>query len=430
MSAKCLVAAALVLGLLCGCDGDDYQPAPSEVAPGPPLVECPEADYSPCDVREASCQERLLSIAACVRDTEAPKNLRIDVMSESQYADFVRDARDSAPYDGVLHYSRALSLFGLAPFDGVSEQQAVEEQVAFVAGQYLSSDKRVIIVDHGRPADSGITNSVLVHEFVHALQDASYDLQVWPGRDEPYTFDSTLAARTVIEGEAEFYGDRVGAPLIGLDAEQVDFESKFQAALDRSLERALEGTSLLTQSHRTIPYGMGALQAFHAWQEGGPRGIEPLWQDPPRTMQSVMAKLFGQGAPQAEGVSIPTPVVPTDLQPYTDDVLGAWGLCLVLTKNHSASALAADFIGTASSWRGDHLWVYTDAATQQLTYALWQVELETEDAARALSTVFEKLDVEHELLGARVFASYNMNGKEPSLPLSQWGRSWLKSGRD
>jgi hypothetical protein len=289
----------------------------------------------------------------------------------------------------------------------------------------------VIIVDHGRPASSGGTNAVLVHEFIHALQDAAHDLSVWPGVDAAdFGYDESLAARSVIEGEAEFYGDRAAAPLLGLDAEQVDFESKFQDALDRSLEKALEGESLLTQSNRSIPYGMGALQAFHAWQRGGPSGIEPLWREPPRTMQSIMARLWAENTPQADGVAILPPPLPPALQPYGDSTLGAWVLCMVLTKSHGDGARSADFIAQALTWRGDHLWVYTDVATQKLTYALWQVELETEAAAQKLSEVFASLPVSYETAGTRVFASYNMNQQEPSAPLTEWGRSWLGSSRD
>lgn len=412
---------------LSGCDGDDYQPRPVELPPGPPLPECPDADYAPCDVRERACQTRLAELAACLRRSEPLRDLRVDVLSEASYGELLQQENRDTPEPAIPHFHRALSRFGLAPFDGVPLQQQIDDTVTFVAGQYREDEKRVLIVDHGKPADSGATNAVLIHEFIHALQDAAHDLKAWSD-DAPRTFDSSLALRTVVEGEAEFYGQRAAVPLLGLDIEQVDFESALQARLDRRLIDAFDGKLLLTQSQRTISYGMGALRAFHAWQHGGPSGIEPLWHEPPLTMQRVMAELFARNAPQAAGVAMAAPVVSQELQPYADNVLGAWGLCLVLTQHAGNGAKAADFVDQALSWRGDHFWVYTNDARS--TYALWQLELESPEAAQALDELFAALHVAHGSAGSRVFASYDMNERGPMPELTAWGKRWLDSGGD
>jgi hypothetical protein len=407
---------------LAGCSGGDSL-SPS---PGAPLPECPDADYSTCDVRDEACQERLLELAACVRGGSAPSTLKIEVLSTAEYVELLR--KDAGPQPKLQHENRALSLFGLAPFDGVPFEDQLAEQAAFVAGQYRPEEKRVIVVDHGRGATSPEVDAVLVHELVHALQDSEHDLATWPSPDTKWTFDSSLAASTVVEGEASFYESRVSAPLLGLDHARVDFEAAFQSYQGRALVRAFDSQLLLDQSFRTIPYGIGALRAFHAWEQDGPSGLEPLWSDPPLTMQRVLAEAFDQGTPQEAGLDIPEPTTPDGLTLVGDDVLGAWGLALVMTKRLGTASRVSEAIPQALTWRGDHLWVYADEDDR--TYALWQLELESAQAARELDDFFDELDVEHATSGSRVYVSYNMNERPASAALTEWGEAWLASGSD
>ncbi|RYZ04835.1 MAG: hypothetical protein EOO73_21910 [Myxococcales bacterium] len=412
--------------LLTGCSGDDD--SRSLFQPGPALPECPNADYSTCDVREADCQDRLLELAACVRGREPPARLQIDVMTKAEYLEMLRDDAADRPEPELQHFSRALSLFNLAPKDGVPYDDQLEEQAEFVGGQYRQDEKRIIVVDHGRAASSADIDATLLHEFVHALQDDEHDLETWPSEETVWTFDSTLAARTIVEGEASFYESRISAPLLGLDYRRVDFESTFQNFMDRLLVKAFDSPLLLSQSQRTLPYGVGALQAFHAWEVDGPSAIERLWSDPPLTMQKVLSPLFGRNRPQSPSVEVPPPEVPEGLTLYGDDTLGAWGLCLVLTKRTGVPARVTDFIDQALMWRGDRLSVYS--GEDDSTYALWQLELESSTAADELDEFFDDFPVEHGAVGKRVFVSYNMNDLSASAALTQWGEAWVASSSD
>lgn len=410
---------------LAGCSEGDSS---ALFQPGPPLPECATADYSRCDVRDAACQARLLELAACVRDSEPPSDLQIDVLTKAEYTKLLRDDAEDVEEPAIQHFSRALSRFGLAPRNGVPYDDQLDEQANFAAGQYRWEEKRVIVVDHGGSASSPDANAILLHEFVHALQDAAHDLSTWPGEDIAWTFDASLAVSTVVEGEASFYETRVSAPLLGLDHARVDFEQAFQDFLDRALVRAFDSELLLSQSFRTVPYGLGALQAFHAWESEGPRGLDPLWSDPPLTTQRVLAETFGRNTPQAVAIEIPAPEAPEGLTLHGDDTLGAWGLCLVLTKRDNVAARVTNFLDQALTWRGDRLSVYTDEDDN--THALWQLELEDTRAARDWDEWFDELPVEHATLDNRVFVSYNLNDLPASEALTAWGQAWLESSRD
>jgi len=404
----------LSLALLAACGSEDERPRLN----GPvPLPECPEASYEPCDIRKAACQAGLAELAACLRESSAPPEVAIELMSETEYASVVRAGYADVPEPTNKHFDTALSRFGLAPRGGVPRADDIFAFVAKLGGVYRGHEKRIVIIDHGEPADDELSNLILLHELVHALQDAEHDLLHWPD-DEPLTFDSALARRTVVEGEASFYEARAAVPFLGLDIADVDFEMAMQQRLDRTLEGAFEAELLLSNSFVTVTYGMGALVSFHAWQEGGPSGIEPLWQAPPRTMQRVMSAIFGQNTPVDAGIDIPAPDI-ADLEPYADEVLGAWGLNLTLGQ----AAKTHDSVPLALTWRGDRFSVYTD--TNESTFALWQLELESPEAAQKLDEFFASSGATtHETAGSRLFVSYGID-VEASPSLTEWGRAWL-----
>ncbi len=407
----------------CSDDGDSR----SLFQPGPALPECPDSDYSTCDVREDACQARLLELAACVRGNEVPATVPADVLTKDQYIRLLKKDAEEEPK--IQHFNRALSRFGLAPENGVPYEDQLDEEAELIVGEYRKEEGRIVVVNHGSTTTSSEINGNLLREFVHVLQDLEHDLTTWPNEEIAWTFDSRLAARTVVEGEASFYETRVSAPLRGLDHARIDFEATFEGFMERSLVRAFDSKLLRSQSHRTLPYGLGALQAFHAWEDGGPSGMEPLWADPPLTMQRVLAETFGRNTPQAAGAEIAPPDVPEGLTLHGDDTLGAWGLCLVLTKREDAAARVTDFIDDALKWRGDRFSVYTDA--DESTYALWQLELESSKAAKAMDDFFDELSsVEHATAGNRVFVSYNMNKLPASEALTAWGQAWLESSSD
>lgn len=418
--------ALLFCPTLAGCgDGDDPRPREPPILHAPtPLPECPDADYRSCDVRDPACLKGLSQLAACLRHSE-PLDVPTELLTEDAYREQLLQSRaDDGP--ASPHFDRALSSFGLAPAQRPPVSAQIADRVANLGGYYDSVEKRIVIIDHGRPADGADTDALLVHELVHSLQDADYDLDHWPD-DEPRSFDAALARSTLVEGEATLYEYRAAAALFGLDIGEVDLESSLQHRLAGVLEEALQATSALSVSFRTLPYGMGALRAFAAWRQGGPRAIDALWAAPPRTMQSVMAELFGVNAPQDSGAEIAPPII-DQLTLDSDAVLGAW--CLYFIKMQAGAANALD---SALSWRGDHLWVYTDASSS--TYTLWQLEFDSAGAARSWKDFF---DSKHpptpvggaatfvsETAGTRVYVSYAYGGVSAAAPLTGWGTAWL-----
>jgi hypothetical protein len=424
--ASCLFALACGHGSE-GARGDNGDDAAPMLPPLVPLPECPDENYDSCDILKADCRDRIAALAACVRESKPAADLRFDVMTEDEYAAVIHQDIADDPPPPVPHFEQALSLLGLGPPEGVDIDEGIQNHVERLGGVYRTAEKRIVIIDHGYPSDTAYIDAVLLHELIHSEQDADYDLLNWPSAEgTPYTFDQRMASNSVVEGEASFYEHRAVVPLLGIDVTPATFHQALSEQLDEMLGEAAGSPSAYNTSYVTFPYGYGAPQAYEAWLHGGPRNIDTLWASPPTNSQAVISALYGVDTPQSSGVELPAPDVPS-LTPFTDDVLGAWGILLFL---HKQDAAWGDVVRTALAWRGDHLWVFTDESDAP-TYVLWEIELANEAAAKLVNDSLEHASAttypfDHQAMGTRVFMSAAFQDLALS-ELTTAGNAWLSS---
>lgn len=432
------------LGLLGGCgrgssdaryQSDDSGGAPSDSTTQTtrPLPECPDTTYHTCDIRETGCQTWLASLAACMRGSEPLGDMEIDVLSEDDYAQLLlQDWADYVP-PKYFHTEKARSLFGLASASGfginpmVDLEAASKDQAKKLGGVYRAPEKRVIIVDHGRPADDVGTNITLIHEFVHALQDVDYGIEAWENDGRPWTFDHGLAQVSVFEGEARFYEFRASYPLGGYDIRRYNVAAEMLGMMHDLAQSNIDDEEPYNAARLTFPYGFGAMFSYYASQDGkGPAGIAKLWASPPGNTQALMARVLKLDEPQPGSVEVPEPNAP-DLTLFSQDALGAWGLTLVLSVQ---GATWNEATRAGLSWRGDQLWVYTNASNLP-TYALWEIELGSETAAQQVDDTLTKASdtarraFDHGVVGTRVYANATFNDA-PLPELTDAAQAWLR----
>jgi hypothetical protein len=217
--------------LLVGCDGDD--PSTGHRPSWRRRCRCPSVrtpNTAPATFVSAPAKKLWLTWRRAYATTRR-STVRIDVLSESTYAAMVV-AGFNEPEASTIAFHRALTAFGLAPANLPSAMTIAQRVTANTLGLYRATEKRIIIIDHGEPADSVQSNLTLLHEFIHALQDSDHDLVNWPAGAPWNSFDSSLARRALVEGEARFYEYRAAVPFLGLDIAEADFESALQEHLE------------------------------------------------------------------------------------------------------------------------------------------------------------------------------------------------------
>jgi hypothetical protein len=365
-----------------------------------PVPGCEALDHSPCDVRNADCQSQLFALAACLRSEDAGELPPIAVISEQDFAAYLRAwfAERPAP-PNPNHYERALVLTGLVVPNAFSSETTVADQVENLGGFYDLETKRVNIIDHARVEGARDFSVVLVHEFVHFLQDRQVDLQRFR-EENADSYDSFLALDSVIEGEATFHTSRYQASLLGLDPKTIDWTKRFEASLTRSETEILAKPSPYTATRSFFPYDWGVREVHAAWQAQGQTGVIALYASPPQSSRELMLQPGEADDPQFVALDISPPSAGPGWTPWTDNELGAWGTFLLLNRTPQPDVARARQL--ALGWRGDTLSVYAHEVTSD-TALVWRLEFVDTNVALEVANILrgrDKLRVQQQ--GTRV----------------------------
>jgi hypothetical protein len=396
---------------LSACSSDDHpQPYGNPV----PLRDCPEHDYTTCDTRDQECQERLLSLAACVfGSTDMPMvpirvpgedELREELEAEAGEAP-AEDAAEDEIIEGVLHD------LGLVAQGALASDSTIDDLVARFDGLYRDAERGIILIDRGTPKNNVEADVLLLHELVHALQDAEYDLAALAQQHVNST-DSALALRALVEGEATWYQYRVAAAMLGYDSADFDFSSEFTRLRDDLVTDATEDPSPYIASFGTFPYAFGTNLAYEAWLLKRAGFEAELFEAPPLTTREIINRSLGIDEPPRalHDFSDPTPTGGFSL--LDRDTLGDWmlNLCFVVKGLSEVR------------WLGDKLWIYTNEDGD----VAWLWEMQLEHTPSTLADALEVTLPNHvsvEGLGERLFV---VAGAESAPFLLDAGRAFLE----
>jgi hypothetical protein len=366
-----LVALALLVG--CGGGGSGGGSAPLRPVPG-----CEAFDHTPCDVRDAACQTRLFALAGCLRGEDPGSLPPITVMSEADFAALLTSAaamRTPPPHRSTWDW--ALSSLELIQPGDLGTDAMIAQSVKFLWGVYRFDSKDILIVDHGAAFDAESASPVLVHEMVHALQDREVDLTQFE-----MTFaksdDSSLASRSMFEGEARMHETRYRASILGLDPAQIDWMRRFESSVGLDETYLLMQRSPYTATSTRFPYEWGARYVYYQWVQGGMGGVHGLFVAPPVTTRVLMASVDMDVAPEPEPARPLLPAAPAGWTAVDSGVLGAWGLFLAMTEG-APSAAASDAESLALHWRADAIGIYEGASGG--TALVWRIDVGDPTAA-------------------------------------------------
>jgi hypothetical protein len=399
---------ALLLSLT-ACSDDD----PAGNGEPVPLRECPEHDYSRCDTREPACQERLLSLAACVFGSTDMPDIPIRVLSEDELREELaaqaeetppEEAAQDAVIEGVLHD------LGLVQEGALSSEATIDNLVTRFDGLYRDAEHGIILVDRGTAKSSIGADVLLLHELIHALQDAKYDLASL-SEQHATTTDSALSLRALVEGEATWYQYRVTAAMLGYDTADFDFSNEFRALREDLVASARQDPSPYIASFGTFPYAYGTTLAYDAWRLNRAGFEAELFASPPLTSVEIMNLGLGIDEPARTLHEFTDPTATDGFSLLERDALGQWMLNLCLDGKGLSSV----------RWLGDQLWIYTNAEGD----VAWLWEIQLEHAPSTLADAFQITLPDHvsvEGRGQRLFVS---SGAGSAPFLLEAGRSFL-----
>jgi hypothetical protein len=256
--------------------------------------------------------------------------------------------------------------FGLAGPQGAAAMraQAVASMARGMSAYYDPIEKVFVLLPTGtRETVEQISGSMLplvVHELVHACQDARGGGLSGFFDAKGSTLDATFVRRCVIEGEAEL------AAVVAVHGE---------AAVERTLLGDADNASekLLAGELTALFYQHGRRLAASRFLLSGWPGVRELWTAPPPSCEQVMhAQKLGRDVPQA--VAVPA-VGGTDVLQRT--TIGELMIYFMLRERRLS---VGDASLAAAGWDGDELVLIREGGATGLVWrSVWDRD---EDAAQ------------------------------------------------
>ncbi len=249
---------------------------------------------------------------------------------------------------------KALVAWGLVPAGYDVRALYLDLMTEQMAAYYDPRGKVMVVGDWLTPAEQQVA---LLHELVHALQDAEIPLETYLAQEPGRGGDELLARHALLEGEA------VGLMLdVVLRTQGTDLAALADLSQLRSLMVATSAGQVFDRAPRFLrdlllfPYIEG-LRFVHELRRRGPwSAMTAMYRDPPRSTAQILhpeQRLVRREDP----VSITVPDLRTFVsgaRQISDDQLGEFGLGAVLAVHLGEAAGRA----AAEGWRGDayRLW--------------------------------------------------------------------------
>ncbi|HEY3497572.1 MAG TPA: hypothetical protein VGK73_22900, partial [Polyangiaceae bacterium] len=344
--------AALFVLLACSC-GEVSDESELGAAPFFPVPECAHLEQRACDIRAVACQTQILALAACLRGEEPGELPSVELMTPAEVRTYYESAAEEDDGPDPTHYEHALSSLGLVAPGAFSDESRITDQVDFLGGFYEFTTKRLVIVDRDEAGLEPLPGSaILLHEFVHYLQDRELDLAAYY-EAEADSDDSRLALVSLVEGEAEFYEWRYVAALAGIDGAEVDWKKTFQNLIVEDELGMLEEESPYLERYRTFRYSFGSRYVHWLHERGGSAAVHEAYASPPLTTRTLMASAT-EPVVDLDPAEFAEPLPPPEWSLfYAPTSLGAWGVFLLALPAAGIDAARS----LALAWRGDRLWI-------------------------------------------------------------------------
>jgi hypothetical protein len=157
----------LLGGLALGC-GNDVPPASRGPMAGEPVE-----DLLRCNITERDCQEAIFVSVAESLGSHPNSPPLIRTISVEEYEAELRDGLDPDDYLGAAPITRGLELMGLLSGEATNLIDAeIDNLVNWVGAYFDPSTRRITVID--RDYEDISAQSLLAHEFVHAIQERDF----------------------------------------------------------------------------------------------------------------------------------------------------------------------------------------------------------------------------------------------------------------
>ena len=384
-----LGASTLALVLLVAACGPTT-PTPSSAPPSlpPDATPSPSASATPVasqdidaiyDAIEAQVLE-LRGLPATVVERETIDAATLAVLAEE---DFDKDN----PADDIAASERLYKALGLLDEDASVRDLFLDLIRSQVAGFYRPDAKKLYVVSRGG-AVGGADKVTFAHEYVHALQDANFDVFGDPERLRDQS-DEALARATIYEGDATLLMTQWALP----NLTPAELQDVVTAGSDPEAQAILARTPAILAETLLLPYNAGLVFVQPIQSAGGWQAVDTIYGRLPVSTEQVLHR------DKYEANELPVPVtVPDDLAARMgdgwtvalQDTLGEFQTGLWLRERGSSPAEAELAV---NGWGGDRIAVLygPDGSWAVVMKTAWDTDPDADEFAQAAQVAIDGL---------------------------------------
>jgi hypothetical protein len=296
---------------------------------------------------------------------EAEFKARVTEQTEEEI-DLVDTARDQAFFE----------LMGLLDGNTDLSELLVSLYAEQVAGFY-DPDVGEIVVPAASDGFSAYQKVTMVHELIHALTDQHFDFNdEYELRIDNGTGDEVSSILAMVEGDATY---QQFVYFEGLDpAEAVEAATEILSFDSSVLDDAPQWIGM----DLSFPYEHGLVFISAVVADGGLKGVDEVYQDPPTTTEQILEprKYLRR--------EVPTPINPVAVtlpgwEVHDDSAFGQWGVRLLLADTVTPGVATQ----AAAGWDNDSYRVLVNGDDVAMAWSyLAESEQDAEDLVNALIT--------------------------------------------
>lgn len=319
---------------------------------------------------------QLLPEGDVLRILYSPEQLRQRVID-----DFFGDyTPEEAAVDATV-----LALFGLLEPDTDLLDLYIELYSEGIAGFYDDETGEMVVVQGA--GFGGPEHLTYAHEYVHVLQDQTYDFDDGLGyNDENCEADSEFCAalQALIEGDATF--TQFSWYFEYASEEQINEVQEFY---EDNESAAFDASPAYLQQDLIFPYSYGQEFIAYLYDQNGWISVDNAYNSPPVSTEQI---LHPERYPDDVPIQVTLPdlsaVLGAEWELIDEDTLGEWYTFLMLAHGSDpATRLNEDQAQNASEgWGGDAYLVYQNSQTQGLVLVhqnVWDTALDGDEFVTA-----------------------------------------------
>jgi len=297
-----------------------------------------------------------------IRELDFTAAVPSEVITKDEFRAHLAEDIDREERAAIENEETVLNLFGLIDPSQNLEEVLIDVQTEQTAGFYTPEDDKFYVLE--AEEQSATDQTVIAHEYVHALQDQHFDLAALT--DVESDDDRRLAFRALVEGDATMstilYADE-HVPVI-------DMLSLMSSAGGIESE-AIESTPMVIQETLTFPYDAGLEFVNALYKRGGWEEVNAAYESPPQSTEQILhpERYWDGDNPQKVSLDNLAGKLGDAWEELDNEVMGELGLRLTLAT-HTGPVVA---LQATEGWGGDR-------------YALLQTG---EDYVLVLSTLWD-----------------------------------------